>query len=200
MAVNKTRIGLLGSDRTPNRIGSDCGSDRIGSDRIGLVSSLWVQKNYLRKAVLTMTSVARNWIRNASSHNMSLTASTRIFSSGRAACLTNNKKNRFSCITRLRIHHQLENHRKELFSTELHWEIFCCITSYDYNSKKRIGQRDITRIEDGGERCKYLSLHCFVFLSISTLFWIGLVFHWALIECFFLEETIKEIAGMTKVR
>ena len=30
MAVNKTRIGLLGSDR----IGSDSGSDRIGSDRI----------------------------------------------------------------------------------------------------------------------------------------------------------------------
>ena len=36
--------------------------------------------------------------------------------------------NRFSCITRLKIHHQLENHREELFSTELHWEILCCIT------------------------------------------------------------------------
>ena len=56
----------------------------------------------------------------------------------RAACVTN-KKNRFSCITRLKIHHQLENYRIELFSTELHWEIFCCITSYDYNSKKRLG-------------------------------------------------------------
>ena len=46
---------------------------------------------------------------------------------------------RFSCITRLKIHHQLENQCKELFSTELHWEIFCCITSYDHNSKKRFG-------------------------------------------------------------
>ena len=35
---------------------------------------------------------------------------------------------RAACITRLRIYHQLENHRKELFSTELQWEIFCCIT------------------------------------------------------------------------
>ena len=66
------------------------------------------------------------------------------------------------------IHHQLENPCKELFSTELHWEIFCCITSYDYNSKKRLGH---LRIEDGRERCKYLS-----------------------------EETIKKIAGMSKVR
>ena len=55
-AVNKTRIGLLGSDR----IGLWIGSDWIGSDRIGLVSSLLVQKNYLRKAVLTMTQVAQN--------------------------------------------------------------------------------------------------------------------------------------------
>ena len=89
---------------------------------------------------------------------MSLTGSTRIFSSGRAACVTNNKKNRFSCITRLKIHHQLENHRKELFSTELHWEIFCCITSYDYNFQKETWSRDIAQIEDGGERFKYLSL------------------------------------------
>ena len=43
-AVNKTRIGLLGSDR----IGSDSGSDRIGL-RIGLVSSLLEQKNYFDK-------------------------------------------------------------------------------------------------------------------------------------------------------
>ena len=31
--------------------------------------------------------------------------------------------NRFSRITRLNIHHQLDNRRKELFSKELHWEI-----------------------------------------------------------------------------
>ena len=42
----------------------------------------------------------------------------------RAACVTTcNKKSRFSCITGLRVHHQHENHRKELFSTELHQEI-----------------------------------------------------------------------------
>ena len=52
---------------------------------------------------------------------------------------------RFSCITRLKIHHQLENQCKELFSTELHWEIFCCITSYDHNSKKRLGH--VTSLE-----------------------------------------------------
>ena len=57
----------------------------------------------------------------------------------RAACVTNKKRNHFSSITRLKIHHQLENHRKELFSTELCWEIFCCINSYDFNSKTRLG-------------------------------------------------------------
>ena len=72
--------------------------------------------------------------------------------------LPTNIKNHFSCITRLKIHQQLENHRKELFSIELHWEIFCCITSYDYNFQKETWSRDIARIEDGGERFKYLSL------------------------------------------
>ena len=56
----------------------------------------------------------------------------------RAACVSN-KKNCFSCITSLKIHHQLENHRKELFSSKLHWEIFCCINSCDYNSTTRLG-------------------------------------------------------------
>ena len=64
-----------------------------------------------------------------------------------------------SCITRLKIHHQLENHRKELFSTELHREIFCCITSYHYNFQKQAWSCDIARIKDGRERCKYLSFH-----------------------------------------
>ena len=41
LAVNKISIGLLGSDRI--------GSDRIGL-RIGLVSSLLVQKNYFDKS------------------------------------------------------------------------------------------------------------------------------------------------------
>ena len=64
-----------------------------------------------------------------------ITGSTQIFSSELPVLLL--KKNRFSCITRLKIHHQLENHRKELFSTELQWEIFCCITSYHYNFQKQ---------------------------------------------------------------
>ena len=68
-----------------------------------------------------------------------VTGSTWILSSEPPVLLIKKKKNRLSCITRLKIHHQLENHRKELFSTELPWEIFCCITSYDYNSKRRLG-------------------------------------------------------------
>ena len=64
-----------------------------------------------------------------------VTGSTWIFSSEPPVLLIT-KNNRLSCITRLKIHHQLENHRKELFSTELHWEIFCGITSYDYNSRR----------------------------------------------------------------
>ena len=48
--------------------------------------------------------------------------STRIFSSEPPVSLI--KNNGFSCNTRLNIHRQLENHRKELFSTELHWGIF----------------------------------------------------------------------------
>ena len=62
------------------------------------------------------------------------------------------------------LHWPLENHRKELFSRELHWEIFCCIISY--SQLKEAWSRDIARIEDGGERC-----------TRCTLFWIGLVFH-----------------------
>ena len=68
-----------------------------------------------------------------------VTGSTRIFSSEPPGLLIYKKKHRLSCITRLKIHLQLENHRKELFSTELQWEISCCITSYDYNSKRRLG-------------------------------------------------------------
>ena len=63
---------------------------------------------------------------------------------------------RAACITRLRIDNQLENHRKELFPTELQWEIFCCITSPESN----IAERNV-----GISRCTD-----FVFLSISILF------------------------------
>ena len=69
--------------------------------------------------------------------------------------------NRFSCITRLNIHHQLENHHEELFSTELHWEVFCCIITI---SKKRLGH--VTSPESKmAERDVSTD---FVFLSIST--------------------------------
>ena len=86
-----------------------------------------------------------------------VTGSTQIFSSELPVLLL--KKNRFSCITRLKVHHQIENHCKELFSTELHWEIFCCIPSYHYNFQKQAWSCDIARIKDGREGCKYLSLH-----------------------------------------
>ena len=82
------------------------------------------------------------------------------------------KKNRFSCITRLKIHHQLENHHKELCSTELHWKSFSWSQLHNFirlEFQKEAWSRDIARIEDGGERCKSLS-----------------------------EETIKKIAGMSK--
>ena len=84
-------------------------SDRT-PDRIKLVSSLLVQNSFFEKICLTMTQVAQ------------------IFSSDLPVTDKKKKKNHFSCIIRLKIHHQLENHRKELFSTEVHWEIFCCIT------------------------------------------------------------------------
>ena len=66
-----------------------------------------------------------------------VTGSTRTFSSEPPVSLI--KNNRFSCITRLKIDHQLENHRKNYFQTEPHWEIFCCTTSYHYNSKRGLG-------------------------------------------------------------
>ena len=86
-----------------------------------------------------------------------VTGLTRIFSSKLPVSLI--KKNHLTCISRLKIHHQLENHRKELFSTELHWEIFCCITSYDHNFQREAWSCDIAQIKDRGERCKYFSLH-----------------------------------------
>ena len=88
-------------------------------------------------------------------------------------CLPSNIKNRFSCIARLKIHQQLENHRKELFSTELHWEIFCCITSYDYNFQKKLGHVTSPDSKMAGRDVSISHCADFVFLSISTLFWIG---------------------------
>ena len=93
-----------GSDQISDRIRPDSGSDRIGSD--------WYLQNYYfwEKATLTMILADRIFF-------------------FRATCVSN-KKNCFSCITSLQIHHQLENHRKELFSSKLHGEIFCCINSW----------------------------------------------------------------------
>ena len=56
-----------------------------------------------------------------------MTQADRIFCI-QAACVSN-KKNCFSYITSLKIHHQLEDQRKELFSSKLHGEIFCYINS-----------------------------------------------------------------------
>ena len=89
----------------------------------------------------------------------------------RATCVSN-KKNCFSCITSLKIHHQLENHRKELFSSKLHWEIFCCINSCDYNSTTRLGH--VTPPESKmAEKGSNVS-HCSDFVSFhlySLLYW-----------------------------
>ena len=131
--------------RSSTKPGSDSGSDRIG-----LVSAFLMQNYYFVKSCFNNDTCGSDFF-------------------FRAACVTN-KKNRFPCITRLKIHHQLENHRKELSSTELHWEIFCCITSYDYNSKTSLGH-ETSPESKMAERDVSIS-HCtdFVFLSISILF------------------------------
>ena len=74
------------------RIGLRIGSDRVPY-RIGLESSLSVQNHYFEK----------------SCSNNDTGGSEFFF---RVACVTN-KKNRFSYITRLKIHHQIENYRKD---------------------------------------------------------------------------------------
>ena len=56
----------------------------------------------------------------------------------RAACVSNNK-NRFSFIPALKFTSSLKISAKKLFSPELHWEMFCCITTCEYNSKTRFG-------------------------------------------------------------
>ena len=70
------------------------------------------------------------------------------------------------------VHYQLENHRKKLFSPDLHREIFCCITSCDYNSKTRLGH--VTSSESKmAERGANVS-HCTDFVSFhlySLLYW-----------------------------
>jgi len=98
----------------------------------------------------------------------------------RAACVTYIfLKSRFSCITWLKIHRQLKNHCTELSSTDLQWKIFCGITSYDYNSKKRLGYVTSPESKMAERDVSISHFTDFVFLSISTLFGIGLVFHWA---------------------
>ena len=92
---------VSGSDQISDRIGSDSGSDR---NRLVSAELLFLRK---------------------SCFNNDTGRSDSFF---RAACVSN-KKNCFSCITSLKIHHQPESHRKELFSSKLHGEIFCCINS-----------------------------------------------------------------------
>ena len=136
---------LTGIKRPLTKPGSDRVGLRIGSD---WYLRFWCRIVILRKAVLRMTQVAC------------------IFSSEPLV----KKKNRFSSITRLNIHHQLENHRKVLFSTELLWQIICCIALHDYNSEIGLGY-ETSPESKMAERDVSIS-HCtdFVFLSISTLF------------------------------
>ena len=82
MAVNKSQMGF--------QIASDSGSDRI-PDRIRLVSSILVQNYYFRKAVETMTQVARNKKSKFSQHKSNGFDSEFFFQA--------------ACITRLRIYH-----------------------------------------------------------------------------------------------
>ena len=79
-----------------------------------------------------------------------VTGFTQIFSSELPVLLI--KKNRFSCIARLKIHHQLENHRKKIFSGK-----FSVAQLHTITIPKEAWSREIARIEAGGERCKYLS-------------------------------------------
>ena len=101
------------------------------------------------------------------------------------------KKDRSSCTTRLKFHHKLEKNRNELFSTELHSEIFSCITSFDY----------IARVDDGGGSTVFLIalILCFFPSLLSSE-----------LVLFFTEpkmkvpqkvsgETIMKIAEMSKV-
>ena len=109
------------------------------------------------------------------------------------------KKNRFSCITRLNIHHQLENHRKEVFSTKLHWKIFCCITAYDYSFQKESWSCDIARIEDGRERCQYLSLHEFcVSFHLYSLLKLVLFFIKPKLNFFFQRRRLRKSCELAK--
>ena len=104
---------LLGSDRTADRIGSD----RTGIFAFDEAALFW------EKLCLIITQVTRNkkfefsqqlgvWPITSPDTFGLFTGSTQIFSSELPVSLI--KKNRFSCITRLKIHHQLEHHRKEL--------------------------------------------------------------------------------------
>ena len=73
-----------------------------------------------------------------------VTGSTRIFL--RAASVTN-KKNCFLYITRIKIHHQLVDPSKELFSTEVHWKIFCLHNFIRLQFQKEAWSGDMARRE-----------------------------------------------------
>ena len=81
LAVNKTRIGLPGSDRTPDRIGSDYGSNWC--------LCFWCRRIILTKAAVTMTQVARNSKAEFSRREPNRFDSDFFF---RAACVTNTKE------------------------------------------------------------------------------------------------------------
>ena len=96
-----------------------------------------------------------------------VTSSTQNFSSKPPESLI--KKNHFSCITRLKIHHQLENHRKKIF---FNWTAMGNFLLHNFiwlQFQKEAWSHDNARIEDDAGRCRYLS-----------------------------EETIKKIVGMSK--
>ena len=123
------------------RIGFQIKSDRIGIFAFGAELLFW------EKAVLTMTQV------------------NEIFSF-QAASVSNNKIC-FSCIISIKIHYQLKNHYKKLFSAGLYWEIFFCITSCDH--KTRLGYVTSPKWKMAERGANVSHWFCFFSSLLSTL-------------------------------
>lgn len=146
------------TDRTPDRIGFRIGSD-FGSDRTGIFA-FGAELLFWKKAVLTMKQVDQTFF-------------------FRATCVSNNK-NRFSFIPVLKFTSSLKIIAEKLFSPALHWEMFCCITTCEYNSKTRINMVMWHLPNRRWRREVPMSLTAqILFLVISTLYCIGLLLHWA---------------------
>ena len=114
-----------------------------------------------------MTQVARNKKAEFSQHESNRFDSDFFF---RAACVTNTKKIVYHVSPGLKFTISLKIIAKNYFQlTKLHWKIFCCITSYDCNSKKRFGHVTSPELKMADRDVRISHCNEFVFLSISTL-------------------------------